>query len=111
MDGRKHSQFTGEPAKISRRAGGAFTCYGGYIKGFNLTVESPKLIVQAWRSRDWPKETYSIVTFKLTELPGGRTRLAFTQAGVPASDFKAKNEGWRTHYWEPLKRFLEEKKP
>jgi len=107
MDERRHSQFTGEPANISREAGGAFTCYNGYIRGVNLAVKSPTLIVQAWRSRDWPKGTYSIVTFKLAKLAGGKTKLMFTQTGVPANDFKAKNEGWRTHYWEPLKRYLE----
>jgi uncharacterized protein YndB with AHSA1/START domain len=109
MDERKHSQFTGEPAKISRQPGGTFTCYGGYLNGVNLVVESPKLIVQAWRSRHWPKETYSIVTFKLAKLGGGKTRLTFTQIGVPAEDCKKKNEGWRKHYWQPLKKYLEQK--
>ena len=107
MDERRHRQFTGSPAKISRQPGGAFTCYGGYIKGFNLEIIAPKLIVQAWRSRDWPRETYSVVTFKLAKGAGGKTKLSFTHVGIPAKDYPSKNKGWRTHYWEPLGRYLE----
>lgn len=107
IDGRKHAAFTGAPASISRNAGAAFTCYGGYISGFNLEVVPGKRIVQAWRSRDWPKGHYSIVTFCLAPGAGGRTRLSFTHLGVPAGDTKAKSAGWRSHYWKPLKAYLE----
>lgn len=107
MDSKQHSRFTGEPAKMSGKPGGAFTCYGGYIKGINLEVARPRLIVQAWRSKNWPRETWSIVSFKLSKLAGGKTRLSFAQTGVPAGDFKDKNKGWNTHYWQPLKRFVE----
>lgn len=107
MDEKKHTKFTGERARIDRRVGGMFTCYGTYIKGITLELQPNKLIVQAWRSRDWPRGTYSIVAFRLTKAAGGRTTLRFLQVGVPASDYRDKNTGWRTHYWEPLKRYLE----
>ncbi|HUJ71719.1 MAG TPA: SRPBCC family protein [Verrucomicrobiae bacterium] len=107
MDSRKHAAFTGERASISRRVGSAFRCYGSYITGFNLEIDPGKRIVQAWRSRDWPKGAYSIVTFALSKMAGGKTKLRFTQVGVPAGDYARKNTGWRTHYWEPLKRYLE----
>ncbi len=107
MDSKQHSQFTGEPAKISRRGGGPFKCYGDYIKGITLELEPGQRIVQAWRSRNWPEGVYSIVTFRLSKSAGGKTRLRFSQVGVPASDYRDKNKGWRTHYWEPLKRFLD----
>jgi activator of HSP90 ATPase len=102
MDERKHAAFTGEPAKFSRKAGGTFRCYANYINGVNLVVTSPKLIVQAWRSRNWPKEHYSIVTFKFAKLPKGKTKLSFRQIGVPDWDYEEKNKGWKTHYWELL---------
>ena len=106
MDERKHSAFSGQPAKISRKAGGAFQCYDGYIKGVNLVVTAPNLIVQAWHARNWQKDTYSIVTFKLAKLSGNKTKLSFTQIGVPAWDYADKNKGWRTHYWERLEKYL-----
>ncbi len=107
MDQEKHSQFTGEPAEITAKSGAAFTCYDGYIAGFNLDLDPARLIVQAWRSEDWPKGHWSVVTFQLSKAPGGKTRLSFTHAGVPAGDYAKKNKGWQTHYWQPLKRYLE----
>jgi uncharacterized protein YndB with AHSA1/START domain len=106
MDEKKHAQFTGERARIDRRVGGMFTCYGTYINGITLELRPGKHIVQAWRSRNWPKGTYSIVTFRLSKAAEGRTALRFSQVGVPANDYRDKNKGWRTHYWEPLKRYL-----
>ena len=106
IDSDAHSQFTGEPARIEAKAGGAFTCYGDYISGMTLELEPSKRIVQAWRSRNWPPAAYSIVTFALAAKPGGKTELRFSQIGVPAKDYADKNKGWRMHYWEPLKRFL-----
>jgi uncharacterized protein YndB with AHSA1/START domain len=106
MDSDRHSQFTGETARIDPCAGGAFTCYGDYINGITIEMEPGKRIVQTWRSRNWPKGAYSIVTFLLVPKAGGKTELRFLQVGVPADDYADKNKGWRTHYWEPLKRFL-----
>ena len=107
MEERRHAEFTGAAARISRKAGGAVSCYGGYITGFNLELVPSRRIVQAWRSRDWPAGTFSVVTFALSRGPRGGTRLSFTQTGVPASDCRDKGEGWRTHYWKPHKAYLE----
>ena len=106
MDGKQHAAFTGDSAGIAPRAGGAFRCYGGYISGITVELVRGKLIVQAWRSRGWPKGHYSLVTFALSPAAGGKTKLRFTQLGVPARDFQAKSAGWRSHYWTPLKRYL-----
>jgi len=107
MNEKKHSQFTGEPAKIRAKIGGGFTCYDDYIQGINLELEPGNRITQAWRSKGWPKGHYSIVTFALSKKSSHITGLHFTQIGVPADDYADKNKGWRTHYWEPLKRFVE----
>ncbi len=106
MDEKKHSAFTGDAAKFDARAGGAFSCYGGYIGGVTVELVPDKLIVQAWRAQGWPKGFYSLVTFALSPHGRNKTRLRFTHVGVPARDFKSKSNGWRSHYWEPLKRFL-----
>jgi uncharacterized protein YndB with AHSA1/START domain len=107
LNSAKHTAFTGEPARIDRKPGGAFACYGKYIQGITLELEPNKRIVQAWRSRNWPKGTYSIVTFTFSRRAGGKTELRFLQIGVPADDYAEKCKGWRTHYWEPLRRFLQ----
>ncbi len=107
LDSKRHAAFTGSAARISAKVGGAFSCYGGYITGTNLELIPSRRIVQAWRSRGWPLGTFSLVTFALARAAGGATRLTFTQVGVPASDTKDKAGGWRTHYWRPLKAYLE----
>jgi activator of HSP90 ATPase len=63
--------------------------------------------VQAWRAQDWPAGHFSLVTFSLSSAAGGRTKLAFTQVGLPASDAAAKSRGWHTYYWKPLRAYLE----
>jgi activator of HSP90 ATPase len=107
MNEKKHSQFTDDAAKIRAKAGAMFSCYGGYITGITLELNPGKRIVQAWRSQGWPDGHYSIVTFVLSKKSSCRTQLHFTQVGVPANDYADKNRGWRTHYWQPLKKFLE----
>lgn len=106
VEASQHADFTGDAAQIDARVGGSFTCYGGYISGVNVELVPAKRIVQAWRSKGWPKGYYSLVTFALAPAGRGKTKLQFTHLGVPAADFKAKSGGWRTHYWEPLERYL-----
>jgi uncharacterized protein YndB with AHSA1/START domain len=106
MEEKQHAAFTGNPAQIDPRVGGTFTCYGGYITGVSVELVPAKLIVQAWRSKGWPKGFYSLVTFALSPGGRGKTKLTFTHLGVPAADVKAKSDGWHSHYWEPLKRHL-----
>jgi activator of HSP90 ATPase len=106
MNQKQHTQFTGAPARIRAKVGAPFTCYNGYIIGITLELAPARRIVQAWRSRGWPRGHYSIVTFALSKRAAHRTQLRFTQVGVPAKDYAAKTQGWRTHYWQPLKRFL-----
>jgi uncharacterized protein YndB with AHSA1/START domain len=110
LEENQHAAFTGEAAQIEPRIGGSFTCYGGYIEGVNVALVPARLIVQAWRSKGWPKGFYTLVTFALAGAGRGKTKLTFTHLGVPASDFKAKSSGWRTHYWEPLQRYLVSRK-
>jgi len=106
MQQKKHREFTGASARIVAKVGGAFQCYQGYVTGITLDLVPPKRIVQAWRGRDWPKGHYSIVTFAMSAVAGGRTKLRFSQLGVPAADYQAKVAGWSSYYWEPLKRYL-----
>lgn len=103
MNSKKHALFTGSKARIDRKAGGRFSCYDGYITGITLDLDPGKLIVQAWRSSGWPIGYYSIAAFRFANAGGGRTKLTFTQIGVPANDYKAKSRGWKTHYWTPLR--------
>jgi activator of HSP90 ATPase len=106
MDSRKHARFTGAQARISRKAGGKFTAYDGYIEGVNLNLVPDKKIVQSWRGSDWPEDHYSMATFSLKKFKNG-THLTFTQSGVPDQYYHDISQGWRDYYWKPMKEMLE----
>jgi activator of HSP90 ATPase len=106
MDAKKHTEFTGGDAKISRKVGGKFTIYGGDIEGTNLALEPDKKIVQSWRYSDWPAGHYSTATFSLEAVAKG-TRLSFTQTDVPDDKYEDIKQGWKDYYWVPMKEMLE----
>jgi activator of HSP90 ATPase len=106
LDSKKHAEFTGGEAKISRKVGGKFAVYGGEIEGENLELEPDRKIVQSWRYSDWPAGVYSKATFSLEETKG-KTRLTFTQTGVPDDKYEDIKEGWKDYYWVPMKEMLE----
>jgi activator of HSP90 ATPase len=107
-DSAKHTAFTGVPAEISREVGGEFSAYGGALTGKNLELVPDKRIVQSWRaaSDEWPEDHYSTAIFALEE-SGGKTRLSFTQAGVPVDAYENISKGWHEHYWSKIKEALE----
>lgn len=109
MDSRQHSRFTGDKASISRKVGGKFTAYGGYIEGVNLELVPDRKIVQSWRGSDWPEGHYSTVTFSLQAVRSG-TRLTFRQTGVPGEFYDGISQGWRDYYWKPMKQMLQKSK-
>jgi activator of HSP90 ATPase len=105
MDSRRHAAFSGAPAKISRKEGGAFTCYDGSIEGRNVELIDSVRIVQAWRISDWDEGIYSIVRFELATTKTG-TRLVFDHSGIPEGARDGIDQGWTDHYWEPIKKLL-----
>jgi activator of HSP90 ATPase len=106
IDEVKHAAFTGGRANIRRCAGGTFSIFDGHAEGVTEELVADRKIVQTWRASDWPEGHYSRVTFELSQVPGG-TRLAFTQEGVPEEHCESIEQGWRDHYWAPMKQMLE----
>jgi len=102
MDSRQHARFTGSPARMSRKVGGAISAFGDYISGTNLELVPDKKIVQAWHASEWPEGHMSRVTYRLTPVKGG-TRLDFTHSGVPEQFFDDIKQGWIDNYWQPLR--------
>ena len=106
MDSKKHAAFTHASARISRKVGGSFTAYDGYISGINLELVPDQLIRQSWRAVDWQDGIFSTITYKLTAIPTG-TRLDFIHAELPAGTEAEFTRGWIDNYWEPMKIFFE----
>jgi len=105
MDEKKHSLLAEDGAKISRKVGGEFNI-GGYIEGTNLELAPGQRIVQSWRYEDWPKGHYSKEAFAFKE-ENSKTKMTFTQTGIPAQFFEDIKQGWIDYYWTPMKEILE----
>jgi activator of HSP90 ATPase len=106
MDSKKHTAATGATAKLSRKAGGAFTAFEGALVGRNLVIVPNRMIVQAWRADHWKKtdgDSILVLTFSKTA-KGARVDLV--HANVPEHDHKGVTEGWRTYYWQPWRKYF-----
>ncbi|MBI2448919.1 SRPBCC domain-containing protein [Candidatus Pacearchaeota archaeon] len=102
MDPKKHAEFTGSKARISRDVGGKFSVYGGYIDGKNIELIPGKKIVQTWHANEWPEGHYSKVTFIFKKVKQG-TKMIFIQEGVPDEHYENIRDGWKEHYWDKMK--------
>lgn len=105
LDSKQFAAFTGMPAEINREAGGVFSEFGGLIVGRNIEIVANQRIVQAWRPAHWDAGIYSLVKFEL-EAQGPQTKVVLDHTGFPEGGFRHLNEGWYSHYWEPLRKFL-----
>ena len=107
MSSKEHAAFTANgAAKISRKAGGAFSCHGGYVTGRNIELVPGRRIVQAWHFKGFPDGLYTIAKFELKNVRGG-TRLVLDHTGIPAEHVGHLTSGWKARYWKPLKAYLE----
>ena len=105
LDSKQFAAFTGMPAEIDPKAGGAFSMFGGMIVGRNVELIPNQRIVQAWRPGSWEPGVYSIVKFELKE-QGSGTEVVLDHTGFPEGKFGGLDSGWYERYWEPLKKFL-----
>jgi len=105
MDSRLHAGFTGNKATISRKVGGKIEAYGGYITGNNIELIEGKKIIQRWHASDWEEGIDSKVTFTFAKSSKG-TKMTFTHKGVPKEFVADISQGWKEHYWKPMKEAL-----
>ena len=94
-----------KPTAISTELGGLFTLFGGYITGRHLEMLPNERLVQAWRAASWKPGGFSIAAFYLTA-EGGKTKLNFEHRGFPNGNGVSLAQGWHSHYWQPLAKYL-----
>jgi activator of HSP90 ATPase len=105
LSSKEFAAFSGMPAEIDPKVGGAFSMFGGLIVGVTVELVADKRIVQAWRPAAWEPGVFSSVRFVLKP-QGSGTLVVLDHTGFPAGKFDSLGEGWHSHYWEPLKKFL-----
>src|SRR5262245_1976781 len=105
-ESRRHSAFTGAPARLPRKAGRKMMAYDGYISGTVLGLRPGAGLVQTWRTSEWPAGVAdSRLEIRLAPVLKG-TRLTMVHSEVPAERFARYSKGWREFYWKPLRRYL-----
>jgi activator of HSP90 ATPase len=108
LDAKLHGAFTGSPVTIEPKPGAIFRAFEGQISGTILHVEPKHLIVQTWRSVNWPTAQTLDSVLVLSFWPEKEgTRIELVQANVPEEDFAGVSQGWTKFYWNPWREYLE----
>jgi len=106
LDPEAHGAITGKPVSIDARAGAPFRAFDGVLSGTVLHVAPKRLIVQTWRSANWPAASMDSV-LTLSFWPEGEgARIELVHANVPDEDFAGVSQGWETYYWAPWRAYL-----
>jgi activator of HSP90 ATPase len=105
LDAKQFSAFSGSPADIDGRVGGAFSVFAGHIVGRNVELVPNQRIVQAWRAVTWPEGVYSIARFELKS-QGSGTHVVLEHTGFPEDLREHLAEGWQSHYWTLLQKYF-----
>jgi activator of HSP90 ATPase len=107
LDPEDHAAFTGAPVTIEARPGAPFRAFDEMLSGVMLHTEPKRLIVQTWRSANWPASALdSVLTLSFwPEADGARVELV--HANIPEEDFAGVSQGWEKYYWTPWRAYLE----
>jgi activator of HSP90 ATPase len=101
-----HTAMTGSPAKVDGKVGGAFSAWDGYIFGKTLELESPRRIVQAWRTSEFPEDAPdSRVEILLEEVKSG-TKLTLLHSEMPEDQVESYKQGWEDFYFKPMREYF-----
>jgi activator of HSP90 ATPase len=110
LSGSEHSAMTGSAAKSTARVGGAFSAWDGYISGKTLELESPRRILQSWRTTEFsPNAPDSRLEVILEETKSG-TKVTFVHTAIPEGQGASYRQGWIDYYFTPMKEYFSRKK-
>ena len=107
LDANTHAAFTGQPTVIEPTPGALFSAFDGVLTGRMLHLEPKRLIVQTWRSTNFPADAIdSVLVLSFCPEAGG-ARIELVRVNVPEEDFSGVSQGWEKFYWTPWKTYLE----
>jgi activator of HSP90 ATPase len=106
MNNAEHSGFTGSPAKIIPHIGGAFTAWDGYISGKTLEIETPRRILQSWRTTEFPEGSPDSLLELLFEPVEGGSRLTLNHSNIPDGQKEGYEQGWQEFYFTPMQDYF-----
>ncbi len=104
LDAAEHTQMTG--GKATDEGDGRFTAWDAYITGRTVSSEPHSKIVQAWRTTEFPAGAPdSLLTIDFEAVPEG-TKMTFLHENIPAGQASAYRDGWKDHYFTPMKAYF-----
>ena len=106
LNSAEHSGFTGSPASIVPHSGGVFTTWDGYISGKTLEIETPRRILQSWRTTEFPEGSPDSLLELLFEPEGLGTRLTLNHSNIPDGQKEMYEQGWQDYYFTPMKEYF-----
>lgn len=99
------SMFTRSQCTSDVNVGGTFSIMNGNISGSYTELIRNQRIVEKWRFKEWPADTFSTVTIELNQ-KSDCTVLKLSQTGVPDYDTVRTEEGWNRYFWGPMKQLF-----
>ncbi len=97
--------WSGYPAVMELKKGGAFSLWEGDITGKILDFISNEYLCQEWFFGE--QEEVSVASIKLFPQKN-ETYLVLKHTNIPDEDYENITEGWREYYLGAIKRFFEE---
>ena len=108
LDSDEHTKMTGGQAKVSAKVGERFEAWDGYIQGKNLELDSPKRILQNWRTSEFEDSENDSLLEILFEAEQDETRIVIRHSNLPEHGMQYQ-QGWVDAYFIPMKAYFTEK--
>ena len=90
------------------RLGTPFRVFDGMLTGTIPHAEPKRLIVQTWRSANWPAKAMDAVLTLSFWPERDAARIELVHVNVPDEDFAGVSQGWEKYYWDPWRAHLSE---
>jgi len=101
-----HSAITGSPAKVNGKIGGEFSAWDGYIFGTTRKLTPDQLIVQSWRTSEFPDDAPDSHLEVLLEETEGGTKVTLTHTDMPEDQVEGYKQGWEDFYFKPMREYF-----
>ncbi|HEY3447128.1 MAG TPA: SRPBCC domain-containing protein [Myxococcales bacterium] len=106
LSSEEHTAFTGGEAECEDRVGGKFTAWDEYISGTNQELLEGRMIVQSWRTTEFPKNAPdSVLTVHFDPNKDG-TQLTILHTEIPEGQGRDYESGWFEYYLEPMQKYF-----
>lgn len=100
------AEWSGE-GSVSKKVGGAFAMFDGWVSGKILAYTPGKELAYTWKTTEWPEAWAPSEVWYVFEKTKTGTKVTLTHSNLPnAKEAKDHKTGWVEHVFEPLEKYL-----